>query len=287
MTRKLFIVTMLALLCTAWAQPALARKPQAEKAGWKLAIQSYTLHKFTLMEALDKTQQMGLKYIEVYPGHRLGGKWGDKVFGYELSADDRCELRAEAARRGVRIVGTGVFVSENTHEWLQMFKLASEMKMEYITCEPPLWMWNWVECLAERYGIKVSVHNHPQPSTYWNPQNLLQAIKDRSPRLGSCADVGHWNREGLQSTACLNKLSGRIISLHFKDIEAKHEGAAGQSDVIWGKGCLGVADMLKELKAQHFKGYFAIEYETNWENSVPDIMQCIDYFNQVAENILH
>ena len=30
----------------------------AEKNGWRLAIQSYTFHKFTLVEAFDKTQEI-------------------------------------------------------------------------------------------------------------------------------------------------------------------------------------------------------------------------------------
>ena len=135
------------------------------------------------MEALDKTSVMGVKYIEVYPGHRIGGKWGDKVFGPELSASDRRELCAEAARRGVRIVGTGVYVSDNPQEWERMFQLAHEMKMEYITCEPPLDLWDQVESLSRKYGIKVSVHNHPQPSDYWKPENLLQAIKAEAVTL--------------------------------------------------------------------------------------------------------
>ncbi|MEE1240929.1 MAG: hypothetical protein U0K56_04235 [Bacteroidaceae bacterium] len=44
--------------------------------------------------------------------------------------------------------------------------------------------------------------------------------------------------------------------------------------------------MLEELKAQRFKGYFAIEYENNWDNSVPDIVKCIDYFNKVSAEVL-
>ena len=32
-----------------------------EKNGWRLAIQSYTFHKFTLVEAFDKTQELGVK----------------------------------------------------------------------------------------------------------------------------------------------------------------------------------------------------------------------------------
>ena len=186
----------------------------------------------------------------------------------------------------MRFVGTGVFVSDNAQDWEPMFQLARDMKMEYITCEPPLALWDQVEALSKKYGIKVSVHNHPKPSDYWQPSNLLAAISGRSTNLGSCSDVGHWNREGLQHIDCLRQLKGRIITLHFKDIAPKQEGVNWQEDVIWGTGCLGIKEMLEELKAQRFKGYFAIEYENNWDNSVPDIVKCIDYFNKVSAEVL-
>ena len=44
--------------------------------------------------------------------------------------------------------------------------------------------------------------------------------------------------------------------------------------------------MLEILKAQGFKGYFAIEYEYNWDNSVPDIKKCIECFNDITDKIL-
>ena len=52
-------------------------------------MQSYTFHKFTLVEALDKVVELGVHNIEVYPGHKLGGQWGDRVFGYDLDAQTR------------------------------------------------------------------------------------------------------------------------------------------------------------------------------------------------------
>lgn len=283
MKKYLSILTLLlvtAICCT----PAQAMT-KAEKQGWKLAIQSYTFHKFSFLEAIDKTHELGVKYLEAFPGHRLGGKWGDKVFDFNLDQATQKEIRQIAASKGVKIVGSGVFVSDNKSDWEKMFRFAKSMNMEYITCEPPLDMWDYVEQLSTKYGIKVAVHNHPKPSTYWEPQILLKAIAKRSKLLGSCADVGHWNRNGLDQINCLKMLKGRIISLHFKDIAAK-KGDAYQDDVIWGTGVLNVKEMLQVLKAQNFKGYFAIEYEYNWDNSVPDIKKCINYFNKVTNEIL-
>ncbi|MDR0429485.1 MAG: sugar phosphate isomerase/epimerase [Tannerellaceae bacterium] len=259
---------------------------KAEQNGWRLGIQSYTFHLFPLTDALDKTQELGIKYIEVFPGHKLGGKWGDKVFGFDLDDQSRKEIKELARSKGIKIIGTGVFVTDNSDDWEKMFQFAKAMDMEFITCEPALEDWDLVESLSKKYSIKVSVHNHPQPSAYWRPELLLAQIENRSQRIGSCSDVGHWRREGLDQIECLKKLDGRIISLHFKDIAAKQEGVFEQHDVIWGTGILNVKGMLEELKRQNFKGVFSIEYEYNWENSVPDIKKCIEYYNQVTNELL-
>lgn len=273
------------MCCLLVAFGAQAQK-KAEKQGWRLGMQSYSFHKFPLTQALDKTQELGLKYIEVFPGHKLGGKWGDQAFGPAMDAATRKEIKDLATSKGIKIVSTGVVVTNSPDEWEPFFKLAKEMGMEYISCEPALTDWDLVEKLVKQYGIQVSVHNHPKPSVYWNPDNLLSAIEGRSNKIGSSADVGHWRREGLNQIDCLKKLEGRIISLHFKDIAAKKEGEKEQHDVIWGTGILDVKGMLQELKRQNFKGVFCIEYENNWDNSVPDIRKNIEYFNQVTEEIL-
>lgn len=274
---KIFLILTCSMLTL-----TIQAQTKAEKQGWRLGMQSYSFHLFTLAEAFDKTQELGLKYIEVFPGHKLGGKWGDQTFGPQLDAQTRQEIKELAASKGIKIVSTGVVVTNSADEWEPLFQFAKDMGMEYISCEPALEDWDLVEKLSRQYDIKVAVHNHPKPSVYWNPDNLLKAINDRSKMTGSCADVGHWRREGLNQIDCLKKLEGRIISLHFKDIAPKEEGVKEQHDVIWGQGILDVKGMLKELKRQKFKGVFCIEYEYNWENSVPDIRKNIEYFNQVT-----
>ncbi len=280
MKKKLQI--MLLMLCCA-LHAMQARQTAAEKMGWKIAAQSYTFNRFTLMEAMDKCADLGIKYIEVYPGHRLGGKWDKQTFGLQLDKQSRQELMDIAKKKGVRFVGTGVWGGSDPKEWEKIFQLAKDMDMEYITCEPPLSMWPHLDKLVQQYGISIAVHNHPQPSTYWQPQPLLDAVRGLDSRMGACADVGHWSRSGLDQLECLRQTGDRIMSLHFKDILP--EGAKDRHDVIWGTGSLQVSEMLRILNDLNFQGYFAIEYEYNWMNSVPEIRKSIQYFNSVVEEI--
>ncbi|WP_294082246.1 sugar phosphate isomerase/epimerase family protein [Proteiniphilum sp. UBA5384] len=257
---------------------------KAEKQGWHLSMQSYTFHLFTVMESLDKSKELGLRFIEIYPGQRLGEGFGDATFGYQMDSDQQKKLKEEAAARNIKIVSSGVWTAQR-EEWEQIFPFANNMEMEFISAEPAREDWDIVEKLSKKYHIKVAVHNHPSENSYWNPEVLLGSIGEREALLGACVDVGHYKRMGLDPISSMQQLDGRIIALHFKDIAPQGE-EQNLEDVIWGKGILNVKAMMEELKRQNFKGYFTIEYEADWENNLPQIKQSIDYFNQVAEEIL-
>ncbi|MBK5194878.1 MAG: sugar phosphate isomerase/epimerase [Proteiniphilum sp.] len=282
--KKIFLLFVaLSLLTLSNACKSTRPESKAEKAGWKLSMQSYTLHRFTAVEALDKTQQLGLHFIEIYPGQKMGGDFGDALFGYALSDEDQEKLKSLAASKEIKIISSGVWTAKR-EEWEKVFAFAENMKLEFISAEPALDDWDVVENLAKQHKIKVAVHNHPSESSYWKPEILLQAIDNRSELLGSSADVGHYKRMGLDPLECIKQLEGKIISFHFKDIAPV--GSEGTlEDVIWGTGVLQVDEMLKELKRQKFKGYFTIEYEANWENNLPEIKESINYFNEVVEEL--
>jgi sugar phosphate isomerase/epimerase len=234
-------------------------------------------------EALEKTAELGLNYIEIYPGQRMGTEFGDAVFGYSLTTENREQLKQLAESKGVKIISSGVWTASRD-EWAQIFSFAKDMEIEFISAEPVKDDWDVVEKLAEEYGIKVAVHNHPNENSYWKPEILLEYIGDRSSLIGSSADVGHYKRMDIDPIPALKKLEGRIISLHFKDIAPKGSEEKLE-DVVWGTGILDVKGMLEELNRQNFEGYFTIEYEANWENNLPQIKESIDYFIQIVEEI--
>lgn len=274
---------LLAISCTNTSKTNSQESSVAENLNWKLSMQSYTFHLFTVPEALDKTSELGLNFIEIYPGQRMGPEFGDALFGYNMSTENIEQLKQLAESKGVKIISTGVWTA-GRDEWAQIFSFAKDMDIEFISAEPARDDWDVVEKLAEEYGIKVAVHNHPNENSYWKPEILLEHIGDRSSLLGSSADVGHYMRMDIEPIAALKKLEGRIISLHFKDITP--EGSDEKlEDVVWGTGILNVKGMLEELKRQSFEGYFTIEYEANWENNLPQIKESIDYFNQCVEEI--
>ena len=256
---------------------------KSEKQGWQLSMQSYTFHLFSVMESLDKTKELGLKFIEIYPGQKLGAELGEGTFGYQLSNEQRNKIKQAASERNIKIISSGVWTA-NANEWEHIFSFAKNMDMEFISAEPAREDWDLVEELAKKYNIKVAVHNHPSENSYWKPEILLAHIQNRSNLIGACVDVGHYKRMGLEPIECLRKLDGKVISFHFKDIAPQGQEQTLE-DVVWGEGVLNVKGILEEMKKQHFKGYFTIEYEANWENNLPEIKQSIEYFNKISEEI--
>jgi len=285
--KLLFLLFTCGLLaCTASSNTKTGTEPEtkAEKQGWKISMQSYTFHLFSVVESLNKTKEAGLHYIEIYPGQKMGEGFGDAIFGYNLTTEQQSRLKELAESKGVKIVSSGVWTPARD-EWDKIFSFAKSMEMEFISAEPARDDWDIVESMAEKYRIRVACHNHPNDASYWKPEILLEYIGQRDGLLGSSADVGHFKRMGIEPVSALRELQGRLVAMHFKDIAPQGE-AGTLEDVVWGTGVLNVRAMLEELKRQNFKGYFTIEYEANWENNLPEIKESIDYFNKIAEEIL-
>ena len=253
--------------------------------GWRLGTQAWTFNRFTLYEAVDKTASLGLDWLEAYPhGQKLSEEKPNIIFGHEMPEEIKQEVKQKLKDAGVKLINYGVANLPNDEKQCRKaFDFAKEMGIETIVAEPPEEAFDMVERLCEEYQIKVAIHNHPKPSHYWNPDTVLKACEGRSKLIGACADTGHWVRSGINPVEALKKLEGRIISLHFKDIS--EFGNREAHDVIWGTGVGDVKAMLAELHRQNFKGVFSIEYEHNWEKSLPEIRKSVEYFNKIASEL--
>jgi len=269
------------------AQPSHAAAtrgaPSAEKLGWRLGCQAYSFNRFTFFEAVDKNASLGLKYLEMYPGQKLSPQQPEVRVGHDMSAEARQAVKDKLAQANTRLVCYGVVgLSKDEKASRKVFDFAKEMGIEVIVSEPRQDAFDTIERLCEEYGISVALHNHPKPSPYWNPDTVLDACKGRSKRIGACADTGHWMRSGIEPLAAVRKLQGRIISFHFKDLNTFGPGA---HDVPWGTGKAAIREILKEVHRQGLRAPFSIEYEYNWENSLPEIAQCVAYFEKVAAEL--
>jgi sugar phosphate isomerase/epimerase len=249
-------------------------------ANWKIGVQMWTFRMFTFAEALDKVDSAGVKYIEAFWGQPLGAGMKDS-FGIRMSDDSKAKLKQMLQSKGISIVAMGVIVPRTREEWKKSFDLAKEFGLSYITAEPLKNQWDMVDSMAGAYGIKVAIHDHPKPNVYWSPDSVLAATVGH-PNIGSCADIGHWARNGINPVDALKKLEGHIFGVHLKDIVKFDDTKA--ADTFVGKGVIDFPPIFQELKRQHFSGMFSIEHESNWYHSLPDVIETVKFYNdQVAK----
>lgn len=281
MKKSILISICILMLClTSKAQAIKSYDDSAlEKLEWKLAVQAWTFKLFTLEETLDKLNELGIKYIELYPGQKIGaGIEGTTAF----NTDDktRTKIKEMLDKKGIKVVNYGVVRGNSEEEWDQIFAFANEMGIETIVSEPMAKFIDHIESLCNKYNIRLAIHNHAKPTLFWSPDIAASVVAARSNKIGICGDIGHWTRSGLNPVECVSQLHGRLISFHFKDLN--NFGVRSAHDVPWGTGNCNVAGVMHELKRQGFKGSFSIEYEYNWENSMPEVAESIAYFYRVA-----
>ena len=244
--------------------------------GFKLGVQMWTFRMFTFTQALDKVDSAGIKNIEAFWGQKLGGDLPGE-FGIGMNADTRTKLKQLLQKKGISIVAMGVVVPKDRAEWTKAFDLAKEFGLSYITCEPIKTQWDMIDSMAGTYGIKLAIHDHPKPNAYSSPDSVLAAIKGHN-NIGSCADVGHWSRNGINPVTALKQLEGHIIGVHLKDIVTFNQTQA--ADTVVSKGVVNFPAILAELKRQNFKGMLSIEHESNWYNSTPDVIFTKKYYDE-------
>ncbi len=254
---------------------------------FKLGVQTWTFNRFTFYEAVDKIESLGLHYMEAYAGQTLSKDNPEAKFGPGLSAQQRQEIKNKLAKANIKLMSMGVICNLDNDEakYREFFEFAKDMNIRMIMAEPYFESFDMIETLCEEYQIKVAIHNHARQSglpRYWHPDIVLEKCKD-SEWLGACPDTGHWMRSGLNPIEMLKKCEGEIYSVHLKDLNKFAVMEA--HDVPWGTGTANIKAILAELKRQCYKGTFFVEYEHNWEHSLPDIKKSVDYFNTAVNQL--
>ena len=276
----------LSLCCTAatLAAPftlrAQSKIPEdCKTGGFFIGCQAYTFNRFSVFEAIEKTAQAGGKVIEFYPGQKLSTEDPEVKWDHNASAETIQKVKDKLAACKVKAVNYGVVpVPKDEAEARKIFEFAKTLGLYAVTTESVEAI-DTIEKLVKEYDIRVGFHDHPKRANdpnyrMWDPNYILSVVKGRDARIGSCADTGHWVRSGLRPLDCLRILKGRIISSHLKDL---NEMGPGTHDVPYGTGVSDIPAILTELKAQHFAGNLSIEYEYHWENSTPEVGQCIGF----------
>jgi sugar phosphate isomerase/epimerase len=204
-------------------------------------------------------------------------------FDHTLSEEDLIAVRRKFLSAGVTLVSYYIHDIPGDEETCRaIFEFGRKMGIETFISEPAPEALDLIEKYCNKYNIKLAIHNHGEDISpvYWNPENLLELCRERSPLIGACGDLGYWSRSGIRPLNAIKLLGDRLITMQVHDLDEM--GPAGK-DVAWGKGELELEDIIRYLGMSGVKPtVFGLEYSLAWDQERPEIQQSIEYFNDIC-----
>ena len=243
----------------------LARLASAASANnLNLGLQIYSLRNYKVDEALKHTRDLGFTFVEFYPGM------------YPIASDAAAidTMKKKLADLGLTISAHGVNrFTKDAAANRKMFEFAKAAGIKTFGADPDPDSFASLDELVKEFDVRVAIHNHGPTHRYNKAIDVLHAVEKYDPRIGACADLGHYLRSGEQPVEVIRLLKGRLYGIHLKDFAEMQDKTKG---VILGKGHMNVPAVMGALVAADFPadGALSIEYEENPQNPLADIKAC-------------
>ncbi len=236
--------------------------------GQELGVQSYCFRGFKEnSKVCELVKEIGVNAIE--------------LCGVHLDFTDESQFDAAISAyqdNGVKIVSIGVqgfsgdaAVEEKNFE----FTRRAGAKFMAVDFNPATWQAATAsaQAMAERYDVKLGIHNHGGPHWLGNRAMLRQLFAESGPRIGLCLDTA-WAIDAREDPVTMvEEFSDRLFGLHIKDLI--FDRARTPEDVVVGTGNMDLPKLQAALKKIDFAGYAVLEYEGDVDNPVPALSECV------------
>lgn len=270
------------------AQTQVAAKKSASQtlsSEWQLGVSGWGLHRFTLFEAIEKVQALGLSAYDGLSFQKVSSEIS-MHFDASLPPEDLERIIAKLAQHGVTIpVFYYAKMPQDEAGCRKVFDFGRRLGIKTFVSEPAVESLDLLEEFCERYEINLALHNHgpKQSPHYWSPSKVLEHCRGRSRRIGVCPDTGYWIRAGVDPVKGIRQIGDRLITIQLHDLNEK--SPAGH-DVPWGRGIGEVDQVFSELlRLQLDPTLIGLEYSYDFEDNLPEMRSSIAYFKQCIEKM--
>lgn len=245
----------------------------------KIAVQTWSMHKMTLVQTLERIKSLDIDGVELFPGQKLGGKYPDAKVGPSLNPEQIAYLKKILKDAGVKPVSFGVTGGGSEKNIEAICKFAKEMGITRVLTEDPVASWQIWDRIGKKYGVTMCVHHHSMtsPNQYWEPM-VLAKYTSGYDNVKANPDIGHWSLCAIDPVEGLKTLRGKYASLHFKD--QKEFGVPKNQCVVLGTGAFDMKAILSELDSQGFDGFLTLENENIASDPMPVIKACVEYLRK-------
>jgi sugar phosphate isomerase/epimerase len=278
--------TALGLAASAFATDKDKDRDSDPYGGFKLGVQSYTFRHFNTEQALKRTKDLGLRYIEFYRDHAKPNSTPEQVDA----------LRRLCASYGVTPLAFGVesFTKDHDHN-RKLFEFGKRLGVKSLSADPQPDSFDSLDKLVDEYKIAIAIHPHgpsgKQLHRWYSAEVIMAAVKDHHPLIGTCLDTGHLIRaailgQKLDPVQEILTMGPRNFGIHLKDNDNEAEKRGSKdSNVVIGQGVLDVAAVLRALRQVKFQGALSIEYESKEDEPSPDVKACVEVFKREVRKL--
>ncbi|MBW7889954.1 MAG: sugar phosphate isomerase/epimerase [Chitinophagaceae bacterium] len=279
---------------------ALSAKSSFLKSPFVLGIQTYSLRDKPREEAIRIMRALGIRSCEIWQGH-IEPREFQSVRG--LTPEERksrhealirwrqgADLKdVEAMRRqfrdaGIKIQAYAHNMNDDTsdHDMELAFKIARTLKTDTLTTSATITSMRRIDALAQKYKIKVGMHNHSnvdRPNDFSTPESLAKAMEGCSSYTRINLDIGHFVAAGFDPVEYLNNHHDKIVCLHIKD-RKKNQGPS----VPFGEGDTPIKEVLDVLLDNKWPIPANIEYEYNGADTQTELEKCFQYCRDIIND---
>jgi sugar phosphate isomerase/epimerase len=220
-------------------------------------------------------KQLGVEYVDIKEFH----------LPQTDSIKDLMAGRKKFDDAKLKVIGGGnVSLKETTEAGMRPhFEYARACGFPMMICAPSLASLPVAEKLAVEYNIKLALHNHgPEDKEFPAPRDVMAAVKNMSPLVGLCIDIGHTVRAGQDVVEAIIAAGPRLFELHMKDLT---DYKTARSQVAVGEGIIPIPAIFRQLIKQSYQGVCSLEYEINEFDPLPGMQQSFSYMRGVLAGL--
>src|SRR6266511_4001625 len=127
--------------------------------GFALGCQAYSFNRFSVFEAIEKTDQAGGRVIEFYPGQKLSKDEPTTKWDHNASDELIQKVKDKLAKHNIRAVNYGVVGGKDEGEWRKIFEFAKKLGLYGITTED-VGKLDLIEKFVKEFDLRAGIHEH-------------------------------------------------------------------------------------------------------------------------------
>lgn len=249
--------------------------------GVTVGAQSYSFRDRPLDEAIAAMKQIRIGSCELWSGHteplRELRRDREKLraFRLETPLSHYEEIGESFHAAGIELNSFNYSFRDHftDEEIARGFEMAKAMGAKALTASGTVSVAGRVNAHAQRYGMKVGMHNHSRirENEYATPDDFAAASKGNS-HIGVNLDIGHFVAAGFDPVDYIKRHHQQIVALHIKD-RKRDQG----ENTPFGEGDTPIRETLALLRDNSYDIPANIEYEYKGGDTVEEVKKCFDY----------